>query len=184
MEDQQIIALYMARDEQAIVETDQKYGAFCHRIARNLLSLREDAEECVNDTYLATWNQVPPQQPRSFPAFLGRIVRNLSISRFRKCRAQKRYDGLEVMLSELDDCVPARGGVEQILEQKQLTREIGRWLDGLDQDDRVVFMRRYWYGDGVRNLAKEWRCTSNQMAQRMLRLRKNLQKTLEMEELL
>ena len=107
MDDKQIIELYFKRDECAIRETQSKYGAFCNRIAMNILSIREDAEECVNDTYYSVWKQIPPTVPESFRAFLGRITRNLSISRFRSMRAKKRYSGMEVMLSELNDCVPS-----------------------------------------------------------------------------
>ena len=106
MEDKQIIELYFQRNETAIAETANKYGAFCHKIAMNILSIREDAEECVNDTYHSVWNQIPPTNPNSFRSFLGRITRNLSISRFRTLRAQKRYAGMELMLSELEECIP------------------------------------------------------------------------------
>lgn len=107
MEDREIVALYHARDEGAISETAAKYGAFCLRIALNLLGIREDADECVNDTWLAAWRRMPPELPASLRAFLGRITRNLSISRYRQTRARKRYAGMEALLSELDDCVPS-----------------------------------------------------------------------------
>lgn len=107
MEDAAIVALYWNRDEAAIAETQRKYGSYCQAIAQNILSSREDAEECVSDAWNAAWNAMPPQRPGSLSAFLGRIVRNLSISRWRRDRAQKRYAGLEVLLSELEDCLPA-----------------------------------------------------------------------------
>lgn len=180
MEDQQIIALYHRRDEQAIAETMLKYGPLCHRIALNILSVQEDAEECVNDTWRAAWDRIPPALPRSLGAFLGRITRNLSISRFRADHAQKRFRGLEVMLSELDDCVPA-ADVEQTIARNQLSSLISGWLDTLPDDDCALFVRRYWHGDAVRSLAAQWGCTPNQMAQRMLKLRKSLKAFLESE---
>ena len=181
MDDGQIIELYHRRDEQAITESDQKYGRMCRGIAINILTIREDAEECVNDTWHAAWNKMPPDRPRSLGAFLGRITRNLSISRFRAARAQKRYGGMEVLLSELDDCVPSPGGVEQELDRKRLAGLIDTWLDSLEENDRTLFVRRYWYGDAVRDLAAECGCTPNKLAQRMLRLRRSLKAFLEAE---
>lgn len=181
MEDLQIIDLYHARNEQAIAESERKYGPYCRAIALNLLTLREDAEECVNDTWHAAWNRMPPERPFSLRAFLGRITRNLSISRFRAARARKRYDGMEVLLSELDDCVPASTGVEELVDERRLTALLNTWLDSRDEEDCTLFVRRYWYGDEVKNLARQWGCTANQMAQRMLRLRRDLKAFLEQE---
>ena len=106
MEDTQIIDLYFARDERAIEETDAKYGRFCLTLAKNILTLPSDAEECVNDTYLHAWNAMPPERPRLLKGWLGRVVRNLSLDRWRHAHAAKRYAGMDVLLSELDDCVP------------------------------------------------------------------------------
>ena len=174
MEDQQIIELYFRRDESALTETANKYGAFCLRIAMNVLSVKEDAEECVNDTYHTAWNQIPPTRPDSFKAFLGRIVRNFSISKYRALHAKKRFNGLEVMLSELNDCVPTMENVEQTVEAKELTGYINTWLEELPAEDRALFVRRYWYGDEVRELAKRCGVSGTRMTQRMLRLRRRL----------
>lgn len=181
MDDGGIIALYWSRDEGAITETQRKYGSYCRAIAMNILGSPEDAEECVSDALHSAWNAIPPQRPASLPAFLGRIVRNLSISRWRRERAGKRYAGLDVMLSELEDCLPAPGGVEDVVEGRELTQRIERWLDGLSREDRAVFLRRYWYGEEVRALAKAWRVSPNQMAKRLLRLRRDLKRDLEQE---
>ena len=179
MQDVQIIELYWNRDERAIMESDRSYGAYCRKIAMNILSSNEDAEECVNDTWHRTWNNIPPQRPNSLAAFFGRIVRNLSISRFRVNRAQKRFDGITILLSELDECVPARNSVENEFEGKILSEIIDRWLARLLKDDRVLFIRRYWFGEAVNALAQEYGCSQNQMAQRMMRLRKELKLALE-----
>lgn len=179
MDDKQIIELYFQRDEQAIKETEVQYGAFCLRIAMNILSIREDAEECVNDTYFAVWKQIPPTVPESFRAFLGCITRNLSISRFRAMRARKRYSGMEVMLSELEDCIPSCETVEQSIEAKELSEYISDWLDSLPEEDCALFVRRYWFGDEVQVLAGKCGVTAAQMAQRMYRLRKSLKTALE-----
>ena len=181
MDDADIVALYWERDERAITETDRKYGPYCRAIALNILSVREDAEECVNDSYHSAWNAMPPQRPDRLPPFLGRIVRNLSISRWRRERAKKRYSGLENLLSGLEECLPDPKGVEQEVEGRALTRRIEDWLEGLSRDDRAVFLRRYWYGQEVQALAKAWGVTPNQMAKRLQRLRKSLKQDLEQE---
>ena len=179
MDDKQIIELYFERNEQAIKETQNKYGAFCHRIAMNILGIHEDAEECVNDTYYSVWKQIPPTVPEVFKVYLGRITRNLSISRFRAMRAKKRYSSMEIMLSELNDCVPSSSNVEQTIEVMQLSNYISEWLDSLPEEDCALFVRRYWFGDEVQELAKKCGITAAKMAQRMLRLRKSLKAALE-----
>lgn len=181
MEDTSIIALYFARDELAILETDKKYGARCRHIAMNILSVREDAEECLNDTYHAAWNQIPPERPLKLFAYLGRIVRNLSISRYRSLQAKKRCQGLEVLLSELEDCLPSPTDVEREFEGRVLSDTISSWLDSLSPEDRVLFVRRYWFGDSLKDLALEIGRPQNQLAQRMYRLRQQLRGVLEKE---
>lgn len=188
MDDKTIIELYWSRNELAIAETDAKYGSFLQRIALNILSLVQDAEECVNDTYHAAWNKMPPEEPLSLRAFLGRIVRNLSISRFRSNHAEKRYAGMELMLSELEECIPSGESVEDIVvkkwETQKLTSVMENWLSSLSQEDSALFLRRYWYGDAIKDLAKEWGTTPNLLAQRMFRLRKKLKTYLEAQEIL
>ena len=115
MEDTEIIDLYWQRDQRAIDETHGKYGGFLAGIAWNILRSHSDAEECVNDTYLRTWNAIPPARPSAFRAWLGRIVRNLSLDRWKQSRTAKRGgDGMEVLLGELDDCVPEPHGTETV----------------------------------------------------------------------
>ncbi len=179
MDDKQIIGLFFQREEQAIKEVEMMYGSFCKRIAMNILSNHEDAEECVSDTYFSVWNQIPPTIPDSFKSFLGRITRNISISRFRAMHAKKRFSGMEVMLSELNDCIPSLETVENQVELKHLSDYICDWLDDLREEDQMFFIRRYWFGDSVQNLAIKCGITPAQMAQRMLRLRKSLKSDLE-----
>lgn len=181
MEDAQIIEMYWLRDEGAIRETDTKYGAFCQRIAMNILSNFEDCEECVSDTYGRCWDTMPPQRPMSLRAYVGAIVRNLSISCYRAQRAQKRYNGAEVLLSELGDCVPARDSVQRTAEVKELSELISRWLYGLGDESRALFIRRYWNGDSVKSLAQELGMQPNAMTKRLLRLRESLRAYLENE---
>lgn len=181
MEDLAIVELYHRREEQAITESDKKYGALCRSIALRLLVYREDAEECVNDTWHAAWNRMPPERPQALGAFLGRITRNLSISRWRREHAKKRYDGIEVLLSELEDCVPSPGTVEEDLDRRQLALTISAWLDSLAHEDQRLFIRRYWYGDSVKELAAQRGERANALSQRLLRLRKSLRTFLESE---
>ena len=147
----------------------------------NILSNIEDSEECVNDTWHRAWDNMPPQKPISLSAFFGRITRNLSLSRFRLNHAQKRYDGITLLLSELEDCIPDKSSTELIIEDNQLADVISRWLSSLSKDDRVLFVRRYWFGDALNALAKECGTNQNQLAQRMYRLRSALKSTLKKE---
>ena len=181
MDDKAIITLYHNRDEAAIIETQIKYGSFCKRIAMNILQVAEDAEECVNDTYHAAWNRMPPEFPSSLSAFLGRITRNISISKFRANRAKKRYNGIELLLSELEECIPSPVKTEDALDAKELTTYISRWLNSLPSDDSALFVQRYWYGQSVQDLAGKIPCSPGKMAQRMLKLRKSLKNFLEKE---
>ncbi len=181
MEDAAIIDLYNLRSERAIAETAQKYGAYCGVIAGNILPLQEDREECLNDAWLAAWNDIPPNRPASLKAYLGRLTRNLAITRWRRDHAEKRYSGPELLLFELEDCVPALGGIEDAIEQKELGGLISRWLDGLETGDRRLFVRRYWYGVRVKDLAKEAGVRENNLAQRLFRLRGELRRCLEQE---
>jgi len=145
MEDIKIIELFNLRDEQAISETDIKYGMNCRRIARDILSDREDAEECVDDTYLALWNAIPPQCPMNYPAFIYRILRNLGINRLHKHMAQKRGGGeLPLVLHELEGVLSSDDTPERSYEAKELIREINRFLAKLSKDDRAIFLGRYW----------------------------------------
>jgi RNA polymerase sigma factor (sigma-70 family) len=181
MEDSKIIELYWSRNESAIGETNIKYGRLLHSIALNILSNHEDSEECVSDTYSKAWSMIPPQMPNSLTAYLGRIVRNLSINRWHQNRAQKRYKGAELLLSELSDCLPTSDNVEKVIEAKELSEMISDWLYTLSQDDRVLFLRRYWFGDSLNKLADECGTTPNKLAGRIYRLRQGLKNILEKE---
>ena len=181
MEDSQIISLFFRRDEAAISETDKKYGAFCYKIALNILSVNADAEECVNDTYLQAWNNIPPQNPDKFGAWLGKVVRNIALNLWNKNHRQKRYAGMDKLLNELEDCIPSPVTVEHKMEEKELTRFINTWLAQLSGDDRVLFVRRYWNGEALNKLAAEYGLSPKNMAKRMYRLRQDLKSKLEKE---
>lgn len=182
MDDLKIIELYWERNENAIIETENKYGRLLYKISFNILSNNEDSKECVNDTYIRIWKSVPPERPRSLTAYLGRIIRNISIDYLKQNRAQKRYSGGDLLLSELEDCIPSRNTVWGEMENKALSRLISDWLNTLPKEDRILFVRRYWYGDSVKELASAIGMTPSKLASRMYRLRSNLKDFLEKEE--
>ena len=171
MEDSEIITLYWNRDERAIAETGTKYGPFCQRIAQNILTVREDAEECVSDTYQQAWTSIPPLRPQRLRPWLGRVVRNLAINRWRRDHAQKRYAGLEALFSELEECIPSGETAERQLEEGELTQVLNDWLASLSQSDRVLFLRRYWNGEPLKELEQAYGLTHSTLAKRMYRLR-------------
>ena len=181
MEDARIVDLYFERNEAAIAETAAKYGAFCHGVAFHILSVRADADECVNDTYLRAWNAIPPQRPAQLGAWLGKVVRNTALDLWKKNHRQKRSAGMEQLLEEWQDCVPSPQTVERELEEQELTEVINGWLLSLPQKDRILFVRRYWAGESVRELAGAYGMTPNGLAKRMLKLRQRLKHTLEQE---
>ena len=183
MEDSRIVQLYFDRDESAIGETRAKYGGFVNALASRLLDDRRDAEECVTDAYLAAWNTIPPERPVSLRAFLGRLTRNLAISRFRKNRAEKRYAALEAQLDELAEAIPGGADVEREIEGRELGRVISRWLDTLPERDRTLFVRRYFYGESLEELSRDTGERANTLAQRLRRARLALREILAKEEL-
>ena len=179
MDDNKIIALYWQRNQAAISESQNKYGGFCSRIAFHILGDPMDTEECVWDTWQKSWETIPPVHPDSLSAFFGRIVRNLSLSRYRKNKAQKRFAPMDQLLSELEDCIPAPRDTEHMAEAAELAALINRWLETLDQQERILFVRRYWYGEPLSALAKSRGMTPNALSQKMFRLRQRLKTALE-----
>ena len=182
MEDHEIVNLYWARSEQAIQESDDKYGTFCRSIARNILRQEQDAEECVNDTWLKAWNAMPPQRPGILSAFFGRITRNLSLDRWRYSRAAKRGGPqVELALEELGECVPAPGAPEEHLEERETAALISRFLREQSDLDRNLFLRRYWYLDSISALAKRFHLSEGQTKSRLHRIRLRLREALVRE---
>ncbi len=181
MEDTAIVDLYWARDEEAITASDAKYGKLCRSLSQRILDSWEDAEECVNDTWRKAWNTIPPQRPGSLRAYLAKITRNLSIDRWRANRADRRGSGMDTLLTELEECLPAVPGAEEISETREIAQVIDKWLDTLSPADRTAFLRRYWYGQRVDSVAMQAGCSPNSMAKRLGRLRDGLRRTLEQE---
>jgi len=180
VDDQAIIALFWARDEMAIGETKAKYGRLCRGIARNILGNEEDAEECENDTYLKTWQAIPPQRPAVLPAYLGRIARNIALNRWKAGRADKRGGGeVPLSLDELGDCVSGREDPD--LDEGEVLVAIERFLDSLEQADRLVFLLRYWQLEPVAAIARRMAWSESKVTSRLFRLRKRLKSQLEKE---
>ena len=182
MEDSRIVELYWDRDETAISESSVKYGGYCYQIAFRILALREDAEECVGDTWLRAWEAMPPSRPGRLDTFLGKITRNLSLDRWRAQRAQKRWQGqAEEALEELGDCIRAPGGVEQAAEASALAESLNRFLEELPQEKRVLFVRRYWYLCSIEELAAWSGKRRGTVSAELFRLRARLREHLEKE---
>ena len=179
--DKKIIALYQARNEAAIEMTDRHYGSFSRTLSFRILHSHEDAEECVNDSYMKLWNTIPPTVPNSLKAYLGRIVRNLSLSLFRKKKAEKRDEDASVLLSELEDCIPAENNVEQAIEHKLLVELMEKWLKSEKEEDQKLFVLRYWYGESNEELADRFRVSKDKVADRLYRMRNRLKEYLEGE---
>jgi len=175
MDDAKIVQLYLARNEQAIPATAEKYGAYCASIAMNILGNYEDAEECVNDTYLNTWNAIPPHRPQMLSTFLGKIVRNLAFNRYKHNTADKRGGGeLPAVLDELADCVSGNEDVEQTYKRKELVAAINMFLSTLPAEKRSIFVCRYWYTDSVGDIAARYGMTRSAVSMMLKRLRAQL----------
>ena len=156
MEDINILALYWARDEAALKETELKYGKNCRRISFRIVNNREDCEECVNDTYLAAWNSIPPKRPGSLCAYLYKIVRNFSIARIRAANSQKRGGGeIELVLDELKECIASNSNVEREAELKELEEAIRSFVLKLNNDDRIIFTARYWLAAPIKEISEK-----------------------------
>lgn len=184
MEDKQIIALYWDRSENAISETAQKYGRYCHYIAHNILQCDEDAAECVNDTWLRVWNVIPPKCPNNLRTFLGKISRNLALNRYEQLTAEKRGSGqVPHVLEELQECISTGDGAEHMINQIVLRDVLNKFVGQLKPDARKIFLRRYWYMDSIRNIATDFRMTESKVTVTLCRSRQKLAEMLKKEGL-
>lgn len=175
MNDAEIIQLYWNRDEKAIPATAKKYGNYCAVIAGNILENKEDAEECVNDTYWKAWESMPPHKPKMLSAFLGKITRNLSLNRYRQNTAIKRGCGqTAAVLDEIAELVSGTDSVEQEMDRRELIRTIDDFLSGLPANKRMLFVRRYWYFDSISELVVRFKMTENHVSVMLSRLRLKL----------
>ena len=182
MEDKQIIDLYWERSERAIEATAEKYGQYCRAIANNILHNNEDVEECVNDTYLNAWNSMPPNRPNRLAAYLGRITRNLSLNRVKHYATEKRGFGqTDLVLSELEGCIPAANGVEEQYDEMLLVKAIEAFLYAQPSEKRNIFIRRYWYMTPIKEIAHIYRMSESKTASLLFRMRNDLKTYLKKE---
>lgn len=181
MDDREIVRLFYQRSERAIAELSAKYGALCLKIAYNILNDVQDAEECVNDAYLGAWNTIPPQDPDPLRSYICRIVRNLALKKWRSNSAQKRGGGFEVPLSELEGCLPDNS-LDERFSANELTEQINAFLATLSCDDRVMFVRRYWFGAPLAEIGTAFGITEHNASVRLGRIRKKLRNYLDSKE--
>lgn len=181
MDDQKIIALFLDRSEQAITELSNRYGGAVRNVARNILKDPQDAEECVMDTYHQVWNRIPPTVPKYLGAYVCRVARNLCLDRYDRNTAAKRNSYYDVALEELEGTVPALSTVESEYDAKVLTGHLNAFLEELSPENRYLFLRRYWHGDAVREIARQMGIAPHVATVRLSRLRKKLQEKLQKE---
>ncbi len=175
LEDKDIVNLYWDRNERAISETSAKYGHYCTNIAMNILNNRQDAEECVNDTYVNSWNTMPPHRPVRLSAFLGKIVRNLSFNKYRHEHRLKRggYE-MSIILDELNEIVSDRENIEDNVIGGELVKAINKFIRTLSDEKRYIFIRRYWYSDSIKTIADKCGHSENSVSVELSRIRKKL----------
>lgn len=179
MEDSKIIELFFERSERAIVELSEKYGSVCMKIAFNVLGSREDSEECVNDSYLGMWNAIPPEKPNPLLAYLLRIVKNLSIKRSQYNSAQKRSNIFTACFDDFDWCISDGDLTESEFDARQISCYIDEFLDSINQTNRMLFVRRYWYMDSFEDIAATAGMNEAAVRKRLSRIRADLKNFLK-----
>ncbi len=173
-EDEKIIELFFRRSEQAIRELDSKYGGACLALSKNILGDRQDAEECVNDAYLGVWNAIPPARPDPLLTYVLKVVRNISLKLYHRKEAAKRKSSYTTAMEEIEDCIPDRRTVEDEVEAGELACMIESFLDTLTAENRVIFLRRYWFSDSFSEIARQVGLTEKNVSVRLTRIRKKL----------
>ena len=184
MDDKKIVELYWQRDESAINETKIQYGNYCYSIAYGILKNNEDAQECENDTYLEAWNSIPPKKPVHFSAFLGTITRQKAIDKWRRKNALKRGGEVGLSLDELEGCIPDNRAIDDNLIAEELAKKISDFLRTLPQNERLVFVRRYWYFDSVNDICNRFGYGKSKVKMMLKRTRDKLISYLEQEGVL
>lgn len=180
MEDHEIIRLLWERVEKAVSALSDKYGRLVFQLSRNIVGNDEDAAECTNDTWLGVWDSIPPQKPQVLRAYVCRVGRNLSLKRYRSNTAAKRNTAYDVSIDELAECL-ADSSVEEVWSARELGRAIDRFLDRLDKENRIIFMRRYWFSDSISTIAALMGMSENNISVRLSRIRSRLRDYLKME---
>lgn len=182
IDDEKIIELFFERSEQGIRELDIKYGKACRKLSYNIVNNSQDAEECVNDAYLGAWNAIPPARPAPLLSYILKIVRNISLKSYYKKEAAKRSSRCTVAMEEIEACVAAPETIESELEAKELAHMIEGFLDTLSVENRVIFMRRYWFFDSLKDISEFTGFTEKNISVRLTRIRQKLKAYLAEKE--
>ena len=178
IDDEKIIDLFFARDQQGIRELDIKYGKICHNLSYNIVNSRQDAEECVNDAYLGAWNAIPPVHPNPLLSYIVKIVRNISLKIYWRKEAAKRSGHYKIALEEIEGYIADQKTVEDEIEARELARIIGEFLDTLTLENRVIFMRRYWFADSYKDIAEFMGLSEKNISVRLTRIREKMKQYL------
>lgn len=178
VEDEKIIELFFERSEQAIRELDIKYGKVYHKLSYNIVNNRLDAEECVNDAYLGAWNAIPPARPKPLLTYICKIVRNISLKTYYSKKAAKRGSTYTIAMEEIEACIADPDTVEAKIEARELVCIIESFLDTLTVENRVIFMRRYWFFDSCKDIAGRVGLTEKNISVRLTRIRQKMKKYL------
>ena len=182
MEDYKIVELYLQRDENAIKETKEKYDKYCSYIANNILNSTLDTEECVSDTYLATWNSIPPSKPNSLKAYVGKIARNIALNRYTKNRAKKRNDAIELVLDELSEVLAdTESDGRSLTDELTLKYALNLFIGSLRQETREIFIRRYWFLSSIKEISHDYGISESKVKVTLLRTRELLRDFLRKE---
>lgn len=182
LDDSEIIGMLFDRDESALTALSRKYGSYCTSIANNILRNREDSEECVNDTYMKTWESIPPEKPKFLSAFLAKITRNLAIDRYRRDHSQKRGgDDMELIFEELEECVSDGSSVEATAERREILAAVNRFLGKLSAKNRIMFVSRYCYCESVHDIAARFGVKENNVSVSLNRTRAQLREYMKKE---
>lgn len=181
MEDQKIINLFFQKNEQAITETKLKYGNYCRKIAFQILQMMEDVEECEADTYMKTWNSIPPIKPNCLKIYVGTISRNLAIQKYRYYHAEKRNQHMECIVEEIENTVSTLETVETEIAKKELIAMINQFLAKQKAENRIIFVRRYWKMETIKEISTNMQISKSKVETSLSRTRKKLKVFLEQE---
>ena len=178
IDDEKIIEMFFDRSEQGIRELDMKYGKICHNLSFNIVNNRQDAEECVNDAYLGAWNAIPPAHPNPLLSYIVKIVRNVSLKNYWTKKAAKRNGHYTIALEEIEGCIADQKTVEDAIEVREFSRVLEKFLDTLTLENRVIFMRRYWFADSYKDIAEFVGLTEKNISVRLTRIREKMKQYL------
>ncbi len=181
MDDEQIVQLIWNREEKGLLELSQKYSDYCYNISYRILHCAEDTLECVNDTWLRVWNAIPPNRPAHLPGWLAKIVRNLSLNRYRENHAKKRHDMVAVALEELTECLPDQHKVDEHLEHQALVQSIHKFLEQQNRQNRIIFLQRYFYMMSIQEISSQHSIPEGTVKSALCRMRKSLKDWLKQE---